>query len=396
MLDYIDPQADEVATEAVTNSKQSPATFKAVKEQGDNGNPVLTCVFDKNCNHLFKAINKKQWSEVAYFIDHNEWPSFALNPDFPPKEQALTVVSGYDEEADETWTYLALHLAIVRGAPLPLIDRLVDIAPEALKIPDHEGNLALHLAFCVNARYNVQNYLIGQYSVALKQKNMAGLTPIQLALTSTNKGAVVRGKIIHAFIKNATLPAKALDLKEIDLFCDFNSNCSPLFSKISNNEWESVLMFLRDGQWSEPSVMGAIYQFVTMKSEPDASSIPDQVKTLVTKCDDEGQLEWARLPIHLAIMLNAPFEVTKKLIEIFPESLAFPDSDGNLPLHLALANDAKDAVVGLLVASYPDAIRVRDGNDATAVQVALAGNEQRGRVIQYMIKAGEGTVTGRE
>ena len=348
--------------------------------------PVLSCIFDQNCTELFKAIEERKWSEVAYFIDHAEWPSVTVAPDVPPAHQVETVVSGYDEETQETWTYLPLHMAIVRGAPLPIIDRLVTMAPDTVTIPDHDGNLALHLSLWSNSQYKVQDFLIKRHKPAIGTPNQAGLTPVQCALASGSKAAAVRGKILNTCINHARGPAKLLKLNEIELFCDYATDCSPLFKKIEQEAWDSITMFLTDGKWSEDSWTKSIVEFVTMQpQDPDASHPKEQVMTLVTKCEGKRKIAWARLPLHLAILRQAPVKVIHKLVEYFPESLTFPDHNGCLPLHLALESNAKDVVVSFLLSQFPAALRVRDAKRRTPLDIALKEHSERGRVLHAFV-----------
>lgn len=388
MLDLIDPKPDLCLTETIELSKRSPSTFEAI---GSTNDPVLSCVFDKNCSELFKAIDQKQWVEVAYFIDNAEWPGLGmLTPDFPPLQQALTVVSGFEGDTDETWTYLPLHLAIVRGAPLSIIDRLISLAPKTATIPDQDGNLALHLSLWMNSRYEVQKYLIYTNKAAIVAPNTAGQTPVQFAMTATRKAPVRRAKIIDAFMEHANAPPKILKLKEIEFFCDYNTDCSPLFKRIAKEDWDSVNLFLTEGKWSRDTLLTSVLQFLALDTIDLDTFYPlEQVMTLVTRCDDNQKLMWARLPIHLALLLRAPLSVIRNLVNAFPESLAFPDNDGCLPLHRALQCSAHDNVVEFLVSQFPEAIRVRNAHKQSALSMVLGdpNSLHRGRVLRAFVLA---------
>ena len=388
MLDIIDPQPDICRSETIELSKRSPSTFQAIKSTKD---PILSCVFDKNCTELFKAIDHKKWTDVAYFIDNAEWPGIGMfTPDFPPLQQTLTVVSGFEEDTQEAWTYLPLHLAIVRGAPLQVIDRLVSLAPKTMTIPDHDGNLALHLSLWVNSRYEVQKYLISANQGALTLPNTAGLTPVQCALAATDEVSITRGTIIHAFMKHAIMPPKSVKMNEIDLFCDYSTNCSPLFKRIALQDWDAVSKFLTDGIWPVQSTAAHILQFFGLYHENyDETSPTDQAMTLVIRYTMNKKMQWARLPIHLAIILGAPFTIIRKLVNLYPESLAFPDNEGYLPLHRALQCNCSDALIEFLISQCPEALRVRNlkHQSALAILVADTFHPHRGRVIQAFVNA---------
>lgn len=100
---------------------------------------------------------------------------------------------------------------------------------------------------------------------------------------------------------------------------------TPLFEALELNDWGNVLFFLRAGKFFSK---GALI------SEP--CDKPDvQVRTWVNCSDDKGERLWRQLPLHAAITLAAPLVVIQRLVELYPDALACPDSFGNLPLNLA-------------------------------------------------------------
>jgi ankyrin repeat protein len=71
--------------------------------------------------------------------------------------------------------------------------------------------------------------------------------------------------------------------------------------------------------------------------------------------------EYGSLPIHYACTSQCKPSVMSKLLELYPESLAVSDGQGNLPLHCVLAFIfAPTAIALMMVEKYPDAIRHRN------------------------------------
>jgi len=66
------------------------------------------------------------------------------------------------------------------------------------------------------------------------------------------------------------------------------------------------------------------------------------------------------IPLHLAIVKNAPLTIIKRLIECNEESVKFKTKDGQLPLHLALAHNSPSEVTEFLLEAYPEAIQKPD------------------------------------
>jgi len=54
--------------------------------------------------------------------------------------------------------------------------------------------------------------------------------------------------------------------------------------------------------------------------------------------ESNGKLRWRMLPLHAALMFQAPFGVVEALLEAHPAAAAAKDDQGMLPLHLALRN----------------------------------------------------------
>ncbi|XRB10033.1 poly [ADP-ribose] polymerase [Pycnococcus provasolii] len=74
------------------------------------------------------------------------------------------------------------------------------------------------------------------------------------------------------------------------------------------------------------------------------------------KPNEDGQL-----PLHVAAMKQAPFEVDALLLEAYPEGAKQPDVDGHLPLHFAAMYKAPSEVVQMILNAYPEGIRVKNG-----------------------------------
>lgn len=104
--------------------------------------------------------------------------------------------------------------------------------------------------------------------------------------------------------------------------------CTPLFRRVEHAEWADVVAFLDTGYWPGDFFV-------------DSISPEEQAKTWVYRFhdtpDEDGKrkLRWSQLPLHLALVLKAPFPVIQKLLEIYPESVRCTDDQKMLPLHLA-------------------------------------------------------------
>jgi hypothetical protein len=160
--------------------------------------------------------------------------------------------------------------------------------------------------------------------------------------------------------------------------CDYEHHCTPLFKAIeeatNTKDFGPVLTFCESNTWH-----GAFFT-------RNEGSPAEQAGTWVTKYVN-GKVNWSQLPLHLALVCGAPYEVIVKLVELYPAALKCTDDQHMLPLHLALRYDADDATIDFLLEKFPDAVNAKGKNKRTAVECALrSGNEIRGRILNVFVE----------
>ena len=160
------------------------------------------------------------------------------------------------------------------------------------------------------------------------------------------------------------------------LECDYERDCTPLYKKIEDEEFEDVMRYLNSGYWP-----GAFFA--------DGLSPADQARTWVTRFDpkDDRKVRWSQLPIHLAIVVDAPLAIIRQLLELYPQAIRCTDDQHMLPLHLALRHGSPDKVIDHLLALFPESVNAKGKNERTAVEIAKRGpNKVRGRILEVFIK----------
>jgi len=159
------------------------------------------------------------------------------------------------------------------------------------------------------------------------------------------------------------------------LECDYERDCTPLYQNIENENWSAISKFLETGYWP-----GSFF----------ADTIPphDQVRTWVTRFDPiTTAVRWSQLPLHLAIVVNAPYDVIGSLIELYPQAVRCTDDQHMLPLHLAMRHGSADSVVDLLLAAFPEGVNAKGKNDRTPIDCAIRGpNKIRGRILGTFVE----------
>ena len=148
---------------------------------------------------LFKAIEKQQWESVLMFLTTSKWSNgfFVSSTDHfknpTPAIQCQTWVTCYKRGSkEEEWSQLPIHAAISYTAPAVVIQKLVDIYPDALKEFDHEGMLPVHLAFGFALPDAVLSLLLKRYPESAQARGPGGRLPHQCCELGQNK---IRGEV---------------------------------------------------------------------------------------------------------------------------------------------------------------------------------------------------------
>lgn len=116
------------------------------------------------------------------------------------------------------------------------------------------------------------------------------------------------------------------------LECDYDQSPTELYKLIENKKWSLLLQRLEqeEGDGSD----GEVATLTTLSS----SNIHQQASVWVVRKEVNGRLRWRLLPLHAAIIFQAPVAVTEALLEAYPAAASQKDDQGMLPLHLAFRN----------------------------------------------------------
>jgi len=126
--------------------------------------------------------------------------------------------------------------------------------------------------------------------------------------------------------------------------CDFDSNQTVLYQYLQSEKWDLVLSRIK--------------------------TFPNEVRTWIKRMDGI-KIKWRMLPLHAAILFNAPTSVVEALLDAYQDSIKYQDDMGMLPLHLVLRkSDPDHETVDLIMNRYPGAVIVKDNKGRTPSGVA--------------------------
>jgi len=129
---------------------------------------------------------------------------------------------------------------------------------------------------------------------------------------------------------------------------DFDKNPTALYCSIQRKQWKETIECLKKN--------------------------PKDAQTWISRKEDNGQLRWRILPIHAAMIFNAPVDVVEALLTVYEDGVKSRDDQGMLPLHLSFRMASPDEIVKLLLKAFPESVGVRDRKGRTAYKLAEASN----------------------
>jgi len=128
-----------------------------------------------------------------------------------------------------------------------------------------------------------------------------------------------------------------------EMECDYDTSATELYELLESSDWE--------------------------RARSRCRSNPEEVRTWIVRKDKSKQVRWKLLPLHAAIIFQAPSFVVSSLLERYPAAASRKDDQGMLPLHLAFRHKQEDEdLLELLLVQYPQAVNLRDRRDRVPLE----------------------------
>jgi len=151
-----------------------------------------------------------------------------------------------------------------------------------------------------------------------------------------------------------------------DLECDYDRNPTNLYQLIQQKEWDGVRYTLRH--------------------------FPEEVKTYVFRMDKKTHLlQWRILPIHAALLVDAPIEIIEAILKAHPKSAEAQDDHGHLPIHLAIKKHYSPSVINLLLSTYPECTNVANFDGRKPLQMAQRSSSKHKEYYLRALRKGSAT-----
>ena len=97
---------------------------------------------------------------------------------------------------------------------------------------------------------------------------------------------------------------------------------------------------------------------------------PHHARTWLRQQSRDGVADWKMLPLHAAVVFDAPLLLIKELVTMHPNALQEPDHEGKLPLHYAaiFSNKGQQDIMSHMLKYYPEAMWIKASCGRTAIE----------------------------
>jgi hypothetical protein len=122
-----------------------------------------------------------------------------------------------------------------------------------------------------------------------------------------------------------------------ELVCDYDQSVTQLYEMLESSQWDKARIRCR--------------------------THPEEVHTWIIRRDSSEKIRWKLLPLHAAVIFQAPVPVIESMLKEHPLSAAKRDDQGMLPLHLAFRHKSDESLLERLLQQYPAGVLVKDRRD---------------------------------
>jgi len=123
----------------------------------------------------------------------------------------------------------------------------------------------------------------------------------------------------------------------LEMICDYDRSVTQLYEMLESSQWKNACS--------------------------RCHTHPEEAHTWVVRRDANGNTRWKLLPLHAAVIFQAPLSLIEDLLRIYPTAAAKRDDQGILPLHLAFRHKSNEAVIEKFLHQYPGGLIIKDNRE---------------------------------
>uniref|UniRef100_A0A7S3DWI3 Uncharacterized protein n=1 Tax=Entomoneis paludosa TaxID=265537 RepID=A0A7S3DWI3_9STRA len=155
---------------------------------------------------------------------------------------------------------------------------------------------------------------------------------------------------------------------------NFDVNPTKLYSLLNNKKWKAVLQRIKEAP-EEASIWIYREHQETQKRNPTTTTEPHK----------DDNIRWRLLPLHAAIVLDAPYRVVEALVLAAPDNVRCRDDENALPIHVSCRMGAPVSVLRLLLKTYPRSVWKTDGVGQTPRQILHDSQHANQAALEHIV-----------
>jgi hypothetical protein len=269
-----------------------------------------------------------------------------------------------------------LHWACSGGAPIEVVEALLQVYRRAARKVDREGSTVLHFACHYGASAAVVDCLLREYPKATQKKDKFGRTPLYHAVTKSANEEVME-KLIQADPSSITTPCHPAAATASQTALNVHS---PLYLA-----W---VVILRDRQ-AQQRRAGKKWNKAKLLLE---AAYSHHLETTASGEKPDAETSFRMIPAVITMSSFLPHSVLELAILAFPEQVREQDPiTGRLPLHMAafvMEPHRADDAFRLLLQVYPEAAMQLDAHKQTALVLAIESGKRWDQGVEQLFRTG--------
>eukprot|EP00978_Attheya_sp_CCMP212_P034389 scaffold143857_cov52-Attheya_sp.AAC.5 len=129
------------------------------------------------------------------------------------------------------------------------------------------------------------------------------------------------------------------------------------------------------------------------KTKKAAKKFSKATRTWAYRKEFNGDIRWRVLPIHAALLHDAPEELIQLIMQQYSEGMTCTDDLGNLPIHLAFTSGYSEEILGRMIEAHPNCLHIQNSKHRTPLECAkYCQRPNRGIVLMAKYAAETATV----
>jgi hypothetical protein len=168
-------------------------------------------------------------------------------------------------------------------------------------------------------------------------------------------------------------------VEDVETAADYDINPTQLFKLIQNKQWEESQAHL-EANPHEAKVWIYRRQTITKQSQSGGTNAGNAVVVSSSSSSSKPnhKLRWKLLPLHAALVFQAPDEFVEQLILLYPLGAAEPDDRGLTPLHLVFRHNSSDEVMRLVL-THASAASSSSSSSSSSPECCISMEDHKGR-----------------